>query len=631
MSYPFVARTPIILSAISLIISGPSRATLPPTKLMASDGAASDQFGRSVDIDGNWAIIGSYLDDDNGDASGSAYIFHWDGSAWVEEAKLFPSDPAASDQFGYSVSISGDTVTVGTNFGTGTGAAYVFTRSGSVWTEQQKLFASDGIANDRFGKVVSIDGDTAVVCAPRALGTGATNDGAVYVFTRTGTVWAEQDKLLASDGAASHDFAESVSLDADSVLVGAPNHNEEHGASYIFVRAGSSWSEQAKIIPADIAQFDQFGGSVAIDGDTAVIGSHGDDDDGSASGSAYVYTRSGTSWSQQDKLTASDAEAGDLFGYSVAIEGDTAAIGVYGDDIWATDQGSVYVFDRSGTTWSQTATLTDFDGKVNDRLSVSVALSGDRAIAGAWFDDDTAGANQGSAVILTRVEGDWLWFREGQPALAPDGNANARFGHAVAIDGKTAIIGAPGDDENGSGAGAAYIFINNGGIWEQQAKLIGSDTTFADTFGCSVSIDGDTVAIGAKLYDGLAGVDQGAVYVFTRAGSIWTEQQKLIASDASAADQLGYSVALSGETLIAGAPYTGNDDGFGGNWVTGAAYAFVRSGATWAEQQRIDVPQPWYDYESFGSVVSLDGDVAAIGAPHWGGLYEYGAAYMFRR
>ena len=263
-------------------------------------------------------------------------------TAWNQQTKLNAGDAATDDQFGRSVAVSGDTAVIGAwrdnDGGTNSGSAYVFTRSGEVWSQQAKLTASDPAAFDRFGSSVAISGDTAVI--------GAYSDGSAYVFSRSGGVWSQQAKLTASDDAGNF-FGWSVAVDGDTVVIGAylaDYRGSSSGSAYVFTRSGGVWSQQAKLTPSDLAAGDEFGISVVVSGDTAVIGAHGNDDGGSNSGSAYVFSRSGGGWSQQAKLTASDHAADDRFGRSVAISGDTAVIGAFLDDDGGTDSGSAYVF-----------------------------------------------------------------------------------------------------------------------------------------------------------------------------------------------------------------------------------------------------------------------------------------------
>jgi hypothetical protein len=386
----------------------PARGQCPElAKLLASDAAASDQFGNSVAVSGDTAVVGAYNDDHAvGFDQGSAYVYVRVAGVWTEQAKLTASDAADSDWFGYSVAVDGDTVVVGARLDnsplSNAGSAYVFTRSGTTWTEQQKLTASDPAVNDLFGLSVAVSGDTAVVGANT---TGGSARGSVYVFTRTGTVWTQQQKLTASDAANFDEFGISVALSGDTAVVGAwfDDHvgtltNE--GSAYVFTRSGTIWTQQQKLTASDPAANDKFGISVALSGDTAVVGAYDDDHAvGFNQGSAYVFTRSGIVWTQQQKLTASDPAESDSFGWSVALSGDTAVVGARNDDSPLSDAGSAYVFTRSGIVWTQAIKLTASDAAASDQFGWSVAISGDTAVVGARADDSPL-SDAGSAYVF---------------------------------------------------------------------------------------------------------------------------------------------------------------------------------------------------------------------------------------
>jgi len=390
-----------------------SKATYPLTidpliylqrKIVASDGAMNDGFGTSVAISGNTALVGA---ENANSGLGAAYVFVRSGTSWSQQAKLTVSGIIG---FGGSVALSADTALVGAagdtvGSHTSQGSAYVFVRSGTVWSQQKKLTASDGAAYDFFGSSVAISGGTALVGAAGDTMGKNFGQGSAYVFVRSGTAWSQQTKLTASDGAAYNWFGASVALSGDTALVGAYGVNvgakSQQGSAYVFVRSGMAWSQQKKLIASDGVAGDQFGGSVALSGDTALVGAMGDDVGTNINqGSAYVFVRSGTAWSQQAHLIASDGAAYDYFGFSVALSGDTALVGAYQDTVGTNSaQGSAYVFVRSGTAWSQQAKLIASDGAAHDWFGVSVALSGDTALVGAY--QDTVGTNtyQGSAYL----------------------------------------------------------------------------------------------------------------------------------------------------------------------------------------------------------------------------------------
>jgi hypothetical protein len=283
-------------------------------------------------------------------------VFVRDGLGnWTEQQKLVPSDGAASDQFGFVVSVSGDTALIGARAdddkGNDSGSAYVFARDGSGnWVEQQKLTASDGALNDLFGSAVSLSGDTAVVTAFGDDDTGV-DSSSVYVFSRDSMGnWSQQQKLTASDGAAGDGFGSSVSVDDDAMVIGAYRDDDQgfnSGSAYVYARDGmGTWIELQKLIASDGALSDEFGASVAIDGDNVVVGAFRDDDNGADSGSAYVFVREFSGWVEQGKLTASDGAAGDLLGFfSISLAGNTALVGAPLNEGNGSGSGSAYVFE----------------------------------------------------------------------------------------------------------------------------------------------------------------------------------------------------------------------------------------------------------------------------------------------
>ena len=386
-------------------------------KLTAADGAANDEFGVSVAVAGDTAVVGAAGDDSatHGNA-GSAYVFVRSGSVWGQQAKLTAaSDRGPNDQFGVSVAVAGDTAVIGaygddTAAGADAGSAYVFVRSGSVWSRQAKLTASDGAAGDLFGFSVAMAGETAVVGAQGDDTAAGTNAGSAYVFVRSGSVWGEQAKLTASDGGVEDRFGVSVAVAGDTAVVGAffddTAAGMDAGSAYVFVRSGSVWGEQAKLTAFDGGVEDRFGVSVAVAGDTVVVGAYWDNTTGvgSDAGSAYVFVRSGSVWGLQAKLTASDAVASDRFGVSVAVAGDTVVVGAYWDSTFvATRVGAAYVFVRSGSVWSEQTKLTASDGAELDFFGVSVAVTGNTVVVGAYLGDKVAGDNAGLAYVFEDV------------------------------------------------------------------------------------------------------------------------------------------------------------------------------------------------------------------------------------
>jgi hypothetical protein len=312
----------------------------------------SDYFGISVSLWGDYAIVGASLKTIDGKVwAGAAYIFHRTGDVWTEQARLTASDPDMRDRFGNHVSISGDYALIGadgdSDDGQSSGSAYIFHRTGVVWTEQTKLTASDASANDAFGSAVSIYGDYAIVGAGLD-DDGATDSGSAYIFHRTGDVWTEEAKLTAPDPGFNERFARTVSMYEDYVLIGAYHDNDVclySGAAFIFHRTGDVWTQEAKLIPSDPIVESYFGFRVSLWDDYALIGSNFDDDAGYQSGSAYIFHKTDAGWIEDVKLTAADGAAEDIFGRAVSIYEDFAIVGSFGDDDDGDRSGSAYVFD----------------------------------------------------------------------------------------------------------------------------------------------------------------------------------------------------------------------------------------------------------------------------------------------
>ena len=428
--------------------------------------------------------------------------------------------------------------------------------------QQGYLKASNTGANDNLGYSVALSGDTLVVGSPQE-GSSATgvngdqannnaqNSGAVYVFTRTAGVWSQQAYLKASNTDANDQFGVSVAISGDTIAVGAQfedsngsqsdNSAQDSGAVYVFTRTGGAWTQQAYLKGHNTEAGDQFGVSVAVEGDTLAVGAIGEaseacciNHDGSnnnapGSGAVYVFTRTAGVWSQQAYVKASNA--GGLFGYGLALAGDTLAVGapfeasnatgVNGNeaDNSAPLAGAVYVFTRTGGNWTQQAYLKASNTDAGDRFGLGLDLDGDTVVVGARFE---ASASSG-------------------------------------VNGNQA-------DNSVNNSGAAYVFTRTAGVWSQQAYLKASHAENSNNFAGAITIAGDIVAVGARLEDsGSTGIngnqvsnsapDSGAVYVFKRTAGVWEETAYLKASNTGAGDEFGISVALSGNTLAVGAVF----------------------------------------------------------------------------
>lgn len=461
-----------------------------------------------------------------------------------EEAYLKASNTGADDRFGIAISLSGDTLVVGAygeqsnttgvdggqadDSAAQSGAVYVFRRSGSIWTQEAYLKASNTDEGDQFGWSLSLSGDVLVVGAPGedSNSTGLEGDqdddsspdsGAVYVFQRTGTSWSQAAYLKASNSEEGDEFGWSVAVSGDTLAVGSREEDSgatglngeqddasasSSGAVYVFRQTEDIWAQEAYLKASNTDAFDRFGGAVALMGDTLVVGAEGErssatgvngdqaDDSASTSGAVYVFTRTANLWSQQAYLKASNTAPSSRFGGSLALSENTLAVGASGEDNNATgvdgipkkegsigDSGAVYVFQRTGSVWAQEVYIKASNAGLDHEFGESVALSGDTLVVGAHQERSTATGVNGSQTI-----------------------------------------------DSASRAGAVYLFRRTKGTWDQRAYLKASNTGAGDRFGASVALLGDTLAVGAPREDSSAtgsngnqlnnsAPDSGAVYV----------------------------------------------------------------------------------------------------------------------
>eukprot|EP01043_Picozoa_sp_COSAG02_P069712 COSAG02_NODE_12062_length_1604_cov_64.968771_1_plen_362_part_00 len=310
-----------------------------------------------------------------------------------------------------------------------------------------------------------------------------------------------------------------------------------------------------------------FGSSVAVDGEVLVVGAYKDNNaGGNEAGAVYVFVHDAGSgaWSEAQKLLASDGSQDDVFGWSVAVDGEVLVVGAYGDDnAGGNDAGAVYVFvrDAGSGAWSEAQKLLASDGSQDDFFGWSVAVDGEVLVVGAYGDDNAGGNDAGAVYVFVRDAGSGAWS-EAQKLLASDGSHDGfrgdRFGSSVAVDGEVLVVGAYKDNNaGGNEAGAVYVFVRDAGsgAWSEAQKLLASDGSQDDVFGWSVAVDGEVLVVGAYGDDNAGGNDAGAVYVFVRdAGSgAWSEAQQLLAPDGSQDDFFGWSVAVDGEVLAVGA------------------------------------------------------------------------------
>ncbi len=425
------ALVALLLCLLALPESAAQMAFEEEAILAAEDAGAPAEFGLSVALDGDRAVVGANRAAcDSGDSNcGAAYVFERDGDVWTETARLLPSDGAAFWYFGFAVALDGDRAVVTADGatcdgGADCGAAYVFDYDGNAWTETAKLVSSNPRSGIRFGNDVAVDGDRVVVGAFRDDCEPGDNAGcgAAYVFEPDGEgAWAESARLTASDGGTTDWFGFSIALDGDRLLVGAQRDRCDGGdgtcgSAYVFDYDGT-WEETARITASDGAPFDLFGFAADLDGDHALVGARGDDcTAGPACGAAYVFELEDGVWTETTKLTPDERENEQLFGAAVALDGDGVLVGAEGEDCagGGLNCGAAYVFGTDSTGWAQADRLVASDAASFDNFGVAVDLSGSYALVGAYLVDCAAGFDCGAAYVFERAGGTSV----GAPAAA---------------------------------------------------------------------------------------------------------------------------------------------------------------------------------------------------------------------
>ncbi|MDP6496242.1 MAG: FG-GAP repeat protein [Dehalococcoidia bacterium] len=397
---PEPTTSPVVIAKYSFSAESSS------TKLTNGLSTKSKRFGMSVAIDGDTIITGDPNDFFEGTDSGSASVFNLSSDTWIQQAQITADDIYQGYLFGEAVDIDGDTVVIGATGG-GKGAVYVFVLLNSIWAQQAKLVDLATDSSAQFGKSVAISGNTMVVGAPTD-DAPETDSGSAFVFTRTDDVWGKVAQLAPSGRIytlSNNRFGKSVAIDSERIYVGAPGdlstNGTDSGAVYVFTLSDGSWVEEAKLHASDGDQGDNFGHSVSVFNDTLVVGAPANDSNGTDSGATYVFVRNGTGgWNEEVKLIASDGAYVDNFGWSVAVGADVAIVGALYANAPGSDSGSLYTYDRTGTNWSERSILTGTGTTSNDRLGTSVSISDNVAVSGAPGNTEK-GKETGSIHVFT--------------------------------------------------------------------------------------------------------------------------------------------------------------------------------------------------------------------------------------
>ena len=683
------------------------------TKVTASDGSTGDGFGGAVSISGNVAVVGAYKNDD----SGAAYIFRHNGSVWEEEAKLTASDAAASDWYSRgAVAIYNDLAIVGAygndDAGRNSGSAYIYRYNGSSWVEEAKLTAPDAAADAQFGYRVALSANTAVISATRDSGK-AYEAGAVYVFKFTGSAWVYDQKLFASDGASFDRFGSALSYEGYKLVVGydRPSGN---GAAYVFRLEGSSFIEEVKLLAADGESGDRFGSSVAVSGDNIVSSAYADDDNGTNAGAIYFLSCDENGVYIDESLQSNDriahiayydSEGDELADASIQADPDSkfSMVQDNGNYYLVVGNGAIFdyaastehsvtigIVDSANHTFSETFTVfirnTDFvvanddeylvseDGILsiepsfgileNDQDSSNTALSAtvnSHPVHGSLnFNSDGSfeytpvpdynGADQfgytvtnlvsesDSAVVTINVTAvndpptdilmdDYIEMK----LISPDPYINRdEMGNSVAVSNEVALVAAYQDSiyPDGYTSGSVYLYRYTANAWLLEAKLIPSNAANGFLFGYDVSLDEEVAAISSPHYREFS-PDRiyGYVYVYRYNGTAWVEESIIQPTDLNGEDLFGNSVSIDGNVLAAGS-HRDSDQAMN----AGSVYVYRYNGSSWVQDSKL-VASDGEAGDLFGESVVVESNVLVVGAPGHGiegTAGSAGAVYVFR-
>lgn len=668
--------------------------------LYPNDGEGGEGFGQSVAVDNETIVVGAPRDIENEEdvSTGSAYVFGLENGQWIQKGKLRPDNLEDRFEFGERVAISEDTIVIGASgISIHPGTAYVYVRDANTWSIQSQLLASDGALNDRFGSGVAIDGDTILVGSSNDLVNGIST-GSAYVFERAGESWSELSKLLAEDGLGGDGFGQSLSLYQNTAIIGASGSNDNGGSSgsaYIFDRTGDSWDQVAKLLPSDGYPVGRFGTSVAVEDTHVLVGATGGSRD---QGGVYLFQRSGNSWSESAKLRGDSPGERDEFGRSVALSGNTGMVGA------SRDPGeTAYLFEipeSESITQSPGITVQPENLWISapEPATFSVTAFGSQPIEYQW---EMSADNENWEVISGATNSDYLIDPTGidihntfyravisnafgsitsdtvslavEELLAPElfsvGFANEALETTtqvvtVGLSSTSGVItqfriseqlgfaGAEWRDlpfdpsfklSSGFGEKTVYLQVRNDAgesevqsasilyrpanptSFEPVAKLRPLNDFAGQYFGEVLSISGNTAVVGVRL-DNENGDFSGAVYVFERVNGIWGDPVKLLAEDGEPADFFGRAVALDGDTIVVLA--SGDDDSGDG---VGSGYVYLRDGDDWTLQDKLLINDPVID-KGFGTSVAISGDVIVVGLAndHENGYFS-GGAYVFEK
>lgn len=597
----------VVLGGAMSFAAEPAR---PSSELVPVAPAVNAQRGSAAALDGVWLAIGAPLEEVEQDEhevenAGAVYVFRLEDGLWIQKARLVSDHSTEGGRFGHSVGLSGDTLAVAA---LGEGAVYVFTFTEDAWALQERLPEVGGIPY--FGGAVTLAGEWLAVGAADPHGSGGS--GAVHMFRRSAAsgVWDEELPPL-KGGEVGERFGHSLCLKAETLVVGAPGSHESKGAAHVFKLEETGWIETARLTASDAAAGDQLGFTVALsvteDGEDIVAGAPTADTPGAFNSGALYAFRTEGDWSdrQSGRLAISGTGAGDQLGFAVAVDADLIAAGVPFSSMRLS--GVIHVLVRDGLSWRALDTLEAGNADGRDLFGFSVAAQGNRVLAGAVLVDQ--GGNAAGSTYTFQCDAEAGCSREAEPVATDEGPSD-RFGVSIDADGDTLVVGSLQDLFPHIARGFVYVYRRVGSGWLQEARLESPFENIKDAFGRSLSLQGNLLVVGAPL-DNLGAVSgpsgdptvipSGSVYLFHKNDDKWTSPIQLLSPSPFSGDGFGRSVAVDGETIVVGSTGVENS--------AGAVYVFEEE-----QTKGVRLPQntPGFNY---GRTVAASGGMIAVGAP----------------
>jgi len=600
------------------------------TVLTAPANPAIDGFGYAVAIAGDLLAVGDPVVEDDVRPSGRVHLYRRSSGVWQPESIVTPPAANASPSFGSALAYDGQRLVVGSpdddtrQEGTPSGSVFVYTREGKDWSEPQILYPASGNSAGSFGQAVCLNGEWIAAGDPTH-STAPNGLGRVLLFHSKGAAWTFEQEIVSPNDNVGSLFGNAIALLGQNLAIADSAHDsngESAGNAYTFIDKNGTWEFESEIVPSDVGGGSNFGTAVAMTGNFLICSAPRDILSLHEVGRCHIFAHGTGDWFRQGFIQTGEHAKDDFFGTSLAVSNEYIVVGSPRDDEQGYVAGAVFLYDRDDPAGVPPHRLDS--GPLPDYavFGSAVDIDGDRIAVGAYEYEDQ-GNSDGAVVIFDKVGAEW----ERTQTILPELNGARRFGNAVALNGDRLAIGAYlTSQSSGSGPGSAHVYVRNGATWQSEFAVRSPDGGVDVEFGYSIGLSGDVMVVGAPQNNNSSNVRTGAAFVFTREGGSWVQLVRLTPEGGAAGDRFGYSVAIDGDTILVGSLMEG-----AGALFHGAAYAYRRIEGTWTLEARL-VPSDVGGADQFGAAVALQGDDAVIGANfHSAAFLRQGAAHLYRR